>query len=321
MHDPELDRFVPEVEALNDELRKRPPLSRQFRRGPAGIHEVRQNQDQQLAERVDAPGPDRVLDVGVPVRVFESERPAAVYVSMHGGGWVSGSAAMDDVDSARIAKACNVTVLSVDYRLVPEVLWTVVLQDCLEAVRYAVVDGSRELGTDTVVVGGTSAGATLAVHALLRLRDDPAVSLDRVAGATLAYGVYDFGRTPSQRSWNQNLVLDPEYIPVTRSLIFPGLDDEDRRDPEISPLYADLAGLPPAFFSVGALDPFLDDSLFMAQRWRAAGNEAVLRAYPAAPHSFSRHPTGMAAAHHRDTEEFVTGVIAARSSTMRGAEQ
>ena len=54
-------------------------------------------------------------------------------------------------------------------------------------------------------------------------------------------------------------------------MFLPGLGEEARRDPDISPLYADLRDMPPALFTVGTLDPLLDDSLFMDARWRAAG--------------------------------------------------
>jgi alpha/beta hydrolase fold len=58
------------------------------------------------------------------------------------------------------------------------------------------------------------------------------------------------------------------------------------RDADVSPLYADLTGLPPVLFSCGTLDPLLDDTLFMAARWRTAGGEAQLAIYPGAPHEF-----------------------------------
>jgi acetyl esterase len=54
----------------------------------------------------------------------------------------------------------------------------------------------------------------------------------------------------------------------------------------VSPLYADLTGLPPALFTCGTLDPLLDDTLFMAARWQAARSAAQLAIYPGAPHEF-----------------------------------
>ncbi len=81
-----------------------------------------------------------------------------------------------------------------------------------------------------------------------------------------------------------------------RDCFVPGTAQEDRRDPHISPLYADLSDLPPAHFNAAQLDPLLDDSLFMAARWRAAGNEAEVRVWPEALHGFGGHPLAIARA-------------------------
>jgi acetyl esterase/lipase len=59
----------------------------------------------------------------------------------------------------------------------------------------------------------------------------------------------------------------------------------------VSPLYADVRGLPPAIFTVGTRDALLDDSLFMAPRWLAAGNVAELALYPGACHGFMSMPS------------------------------
>lgn len=69
----------------------------------------------------------------------------------------------------------------------------------------------------------------------------------------------------------------------------------DAADPGISPLFADLTGMPPALFCVGTDDALLDDSLFMHARWIAAGNEAELGIYPGGAHGFVAFPGALAA--------------------------
>ena len=69
---------------------------------------------------------------------------------------------------------------------------------------------------------------------------------------------------------------------------------DNRRHPDVSPLYADLRGLPPALFTIGTCDPLLDDSLFMHSRWIAAGNAADLAIYPGGVHGFTAFDTELA---------------------------
>ena len=101
------------------------------------------------------------------------------------------------------------------------------------------------------------------------------------------FGVYDVSGTPSQLRLG---------MAGFRDLYLPGHDAAARKHPDISPLYADLAGLPPALFTVGTADYLYDDSLFMAMRWRAAGNEAELAVYPDSVHGFTVFPTALARA-------------------------
>jgi len=233
-----------------------------------------------------------------------------VYLHIHGGGWVLGSAHQQDVGLWRLANAAGVAVASVDYRLAPEHPFPAAPDDC-EAVALwlATGGGAGRLGApERFVVGGESAGAHLAALTMLRLRDRH--GLTPFSAANLVFGAFDLSMTPSQRSWGErNLVLSTPIMAWFYDCFLPSMSSEHRRAPDVSPLYADLSGLGPALFTVGALDPLVDDSLFMAARWRAAGNPSTLRVYPEAVHGFVAFPLAIARAANEEMWAFVRGAV------------
>jgi acetyl esterase/lipase len=79
----------------------------------------------------------------------------------------------------------------------------------------------------------------------------------------------------------------------------------DVTDPDVSPMYADLSGLPPALFIVGTQDPLLDDTLLLASRWVAAGNPAELMVVTGAAHGFAGAPTGVGSEARERIDRFV----------------
>jgi acetyl esterase len=87
-------------------------------------------------------------------------------------------------------------------------------------------------------------------------------------------------------------MLSPDGIVLFCECYLPGMTDDERRSPEISPAYASLRDLPPAFMSVGTADHLLDDTLMLAPRWVAAGNEVELFVAPDMPHGFFAFPCG-----------------------------
>jgi acetyl esterase/lipase len=115
---------------------------------------------------------------------------------------------------------------------------------------------------------------------------------DRFLGANLVFGIFDLGCTPSQRGVRERPdVLTAEQIEHFTEMFTPGISPEGRRDPDVSPLYADLHDLPPALFTVGADDHLVDDTLFMAARWQLAGNDTELLVYPESPHACIAMPS------------------------------
>lgn len=244
-----------------------------------------------------AEGRDRTLHTSigeVPVRVFAPAQATGAYLHLHGGGWVLGAADQQDLLLQALASLAGVAVVSVDYRLAPEHPFPAAPDDCEAAACWLIEHARREFGTERLLIGGESAGAHLAASTLLRLRDRHGAG-NAFHGANLVFGAFDLGMTPSQRRWgDRNLILSTPIMQWFYDLFTPGRSSEARREPAISPLWADLHDLPPALFTVGTLDPLLDDSLFMAARWRAAGNDAELLVYPESIHGFHAFPTGIA---------------------------
>ena len=253
---------------------------------------------------------DRVIESkgGVlTLRVFTPPVVNGVYLHFHGGGWAQGAADLQDPRLEKVARECEVAVISVDYRLTPEHPYPAGPDDAETAAVWLAKNSVAEFGTDRLIIGGESAGAHLAAVALLRLRDRHGLS-EAYRAANLLYGAYDLTGTPSVRAWGERyLILSEPYIDWCLDMFVPA---EKRTDPDVSPLYADLAGLPPALFSVGTVDPLLDDTLFMHARWLAAGNEAALEVHPGLPHAFPLMPLKASEAANARCNEFIRSCIA-----------
>lgn len=240
------------------------------------------------------------------VREFPVEPGAGLYLHFHGGGWALGSIHEQDELLDELSRATRLTAVSVEYPLAPEHDLYVVIGRATASARAAI----DAYGSANVCLGGESAGAHLAVSVALDLAADPNYA-PRLHGLNLCYGLYDLSMTPSQRQAGEAFVaLSKPYLEWFYELALPGRSAEERRDPRVSPLYRDLAGMPPCIFSVGALDPLLDDTLFMAARWRAAGHPTQLHVYPESHHGFNGLPTRLAELANRRIHAFLSHCIA-----------
>ncbi len=227
----------------------------------------------------------------IPLRVIEPAHPArGIYLHLHGGGWVLGGADMQDPMLERIADNTGQTVVAPEYRLAPEHPYPAGPDDCEAAAMWLVQHGKRQFGRDTLTIGGELAGGHLTAVTILRMRDRHGYTGFRAAN--IVYGAFDLSMTPSQRQFGSTrLVLRTIDMQQFYNAFLPTITD--RRDPDISPLYADLKNLCPALFTVGTKDALLDDSLFMHARWVAAGNQAELAIYPGGAHGFTLFPNDL----------------------------
>jgi len=291
--------------ALEGRLASQPPLHKQE---PQEIRAARERGESifgpvaysSLAE-------DLTIDGPLSVRVFTPPEVRGIYLHLHGGGWVLGSARLQDPRLEELATTCRVAVVSVDYRLAPEHPYPAGPDDCERVALWLVEHSPADFGTEALLIGGESVGAQLSVVTLLRLRDRHHVR--GFLAANLAYGLFDLTLTPSSARWGDRpLGLTTADLQWFIDLFVP---EELRREPDVSPLFAELSGLPPALFTVGTLDPLLDDTLFMWARWAAAGNQAELAIEPGGVHSFNAFPTSLAARANRRIYEFLSSRIEA----------
>lgn len=225
-------------------------------------------------------------DGPVALRILEpAERPRGIVVDLHGGGWVVGSAALNDRLTAHFVQA-GFVVVSVDYRLLTQGLEDSLVDavaDCAQAIRWARTEGRARFGAETVLVIGESAGAHLGALAMLKLRDAGEPDLPPCA---FVQGVFDLSGTPSVRAATpRTLLFDGPNLRRDLARLAPDRDEAGLRSPDLSPLYADLSGMPAALFVIGEEDPLRDDSLLMAEAWSEHA-PATLLDVPTAPHGF-----------------------------------
>jgi acetyl esterase len=220
--------------------------------------------------------------------------PRGAFLHLHGGGWVIGAADEQDMLLQAVADEAGCVGVSVEYRLAPEHPYPAAQDDCEDAALWLIERGPTELGVPArFTIGGESAGGHLSATTLLRLRDRHGIA-GAFVGANLVFGVFDLSGTPSCKHFGERpLVLTDSTMTWFSRNYLPGYDTDAMRDPDVSPLYADLRDMPPALFTVGTADALLDDTLFMAARWQAAGNETDLRVYAEGCHGFNAFPTAV----------------------------
>ncbi|MDP1736203.1 MAG: alpha/beta hydrolase [Caulobacter sp.] len=248
--------------------------------------------DDVIIENRIVPGPSGAPDV--PVLIYRpniSLGPFPALLHIHGGGYVLGDAEASGPSNVCTAAEVGCVVVSVDYRLAPETVAPGAVEDCYAALRWLHTEADR-LGVDRsrIAVGGESAGGGLAAALALLARDRGEYPL---CFQMLIYPMID-DRTATSAPDNPNT---GEFI-WTRSSNRFGWRSLLGEEPggEGASAYAaparakDLAGLPPAYISVGALDLFLDEDIEYARRLLNAGVPTELHIHPGAYHGFELAP-------------------------------
>jgi acetyl esterase/lipase len=234
-----------------------------------------------------------------------------VILYIHGGAFVACSPVTHRPLVARLTQAARVRALSLDYRLAPEHPFPAPLEDCLSAYRWLLANG---FSPRSIVVGGDSAGGNLTLALLIALRDS---GEPLPAGAFCLSPVTDMTATGGSRQTKAE--VDPIFSNLSDAgrMIEPYWQGRDPRNPLISPMYADLRGLPPLLLHVGEDEILLDDSVLFAERARAAGVDARVVVWPGMWHVFQAFFMFVPEAQESIEQigEFIQGVLAGAPPT------
>ncbi|KAG9783122.1 hypothetical protein HRR83_002002 [Exophiala dermatitidis] len=245
--------------------------------------------------------PSRDADRTIPCRILKPQNgksAKAIFMHIHGGGWVLQDEKSQDPPLQAIAQDTETMVISVGYRLAPEHPFPAGPNDCYDVAEWLVDNAEAKFGLPMAFVGGESAGAHLSLLVALYLlqHHDRKYADFRFKGLLLHFGCFSLIWTPSVYNFKKPevLVLDRDLMDHFIDAFCPGMSDEEKRHPSLSPLYADLeplrGKLPPALFTCGTEDCLLDDTMFMSTKWLMAGGQAIVKIIPGAPHGFIFFP-------------------------------
>lgn len=221
---------------------------------------------------------------GIPgewVTIPEASSTTILY--LHGGAYALGSVNTHLALVARIAVAAKCSALAINYRLAPEEPFPAALEDVLAAYRWLIAEGRVP---SNIFLAGDSAGGGLAIAALLKLRD---------AGEPLPAGAFCFSPwldlTLSGATLDRNEALDPmlkrSILEVYASYY---IGSDKAVNPYISPLYANLRGLPPIHLQCGRNEVLLDDSIRFHHKAQQAGVDISIRTWDNMFHVFQLIP-------------------------------
>lgn len=216
----------------------------------------------------------------------ENADPCPVVLNIHGGAWWMGNDFIDDAVMRHLCRESGAVILSVDYRLSPEHVFPAALEDCYEALLYLVEHAPARGGDPAkLVLHGTSAGGGLAAGLCLlsRQRGGPAITMQALIVPVTDLTGQRSG--PSLQQFASGYVLTASDLADMIANYLP--DEQARRDPLASPIYAEnLRELPPTFIATAQFDPLRDQGENFGEALAGAGLQVVSKRYPGTIHGF-----------------------------------
>jgi acetyl esterase/lipase len=203
---------------------------------------------------------------------------------IHGGSWMSGSVKGWGAFMGQIANATGCAVLFIEYALMPEHPFPQGLEDCLNAYHWLMEHGpTKNEVCHKTYMAGDSAGGNLTLACLLALKERGENMPDAALAISPCTDLTASGDS-MQRCQHLDPIINPGAIKPLAQAYVQG--NQDHNHPLISPLFGQLAGLPPLMIQTGEAEVLLDDSVRFAHKAKTAGVKVVLETWPNMPHVF-----------------------------------
>ncbi|MBY8983990.1 MAG: alpha/beta hydrolase [Candidatus Lokiarchaeota archaeon] len=204
-----------------------------------------------------------------------------VYFRLFGGGYMMGTLESRRVISYHISRATHLRCLNIEYRLAPEYPFPAALEDSIESYKWLLSEG---FDPKKIIIGGESAGGGLTIATLLKLKEE---KLKLPAAGVLMSPWADL--TGSGKSIITNQKYEPLIKDGLTGMAKSYAQKESLSNPLISPVFADLKGLPPLLIQVGGIEALLDDSFSLAEQAKTAGIEVDFEIYENMTHVFQNY--------------------------------
>nr|MDO8110367.1 alpha/beta hydrolase [Candidatus Sigynarchaeota archaeon] len=204
--------------------------------------------------------------------------PDRVLLWFHGGGQILGTPLSSRQCSAELGKRGRAKVFSLDYRLAPEHPFPEGLEDCVNAYKWLL----KSYKPGNMIIAGESAGGQHVLSSLLKIKQD---GLPLPAGALCCAPATDYYHQGP--TFFDNMVTDPVLGDAGVFMLFDAyLAGKDPKDPLVSPVYGDLAGLPPILLQVSTIEMLRDHAVRFVEKARAAGVDITLQEFKDMTHAF-----------------------------------
>jgi len=219
---------------------------------------------------------------------FENPETAPLFFDLHGGGFILGSADMDETMNLELNRQVGCKVISIDYAKAPEFPYPAAINQVYAVVKHVfenaethAIDGAR------MAIGGHSAGGNLSTVTCMKAKKEGEFQF---VCQVLDYPPLDLATSPLEKPQPKGC------IPPGMAMVFDAcyVDPTQARDPYVSPVYAtqqDLEGLPPALLILAGGDSLHDEGLRYCEMLKAAGVVTECHEYPNAAHGFTYRPS------------------------------